>query len=88
MDIAVVKGRTKVLIGAIVTAASALQIDAVKNTVMPLVANHPHVSTIVGALITLCALLHNPVSIKLLTTLGILQPQPAEPTVAPQVKEI
>lgn len=50
----------KSLVAAIVSIASLLQIDAVKNVVMPVVAHHPHISFLIGGLITLGTLLTNP----------------------------
>jgi hypothetical protein len=53
--------RAKVLLGAIVAGALSMQVPQVKDVIMPLVANHPHVSTLVGAIFTVITLLQNPV---------------------------
>jgi hypothetical protein len=62
--IAIIQGKaktsTKWLLGAIVSFATLMQIDAVKNLVTPLVAHHPKVSSIIAALIAIGTLLHNP----------------------------
>lgn len=53
-------GLGKTAVGAVVSMAGLLQLPDVKNVVIPLVAHHPHLSTLAGALVTLGALLANP----------------------------
>lgn len=52
--------KTKIQLGAIVAAVMGMQVDQVKNMVMPLVARHPHLSTIATGVFTLVTLLQNP----------------------------
>lgn len=51
---------TKYLVGLVITGAGLVQIPAVKNAIIPLMANHPHFSTLIGALVTIGALIANP----------------------------
>jgi hypothetical protein len=62
--IAVITGKakvsTKALIGMLLTFGSLMQIPAVNSFVAPLIAHHPHIASIIGTLLGIYAVLHNP----------------------------
>ncbi len=60
VPIAQISAVGKLCVGLIASAAGLVQIPEVKNAVIPLAANHPHVSTLLGALTIIGALMANP----------------------------
>lgn len=55
------KNLTKYALAAIATATSAMQVPAIQNAVSTYLNNHRGAASIIGGLITLIALVHNPV---------------------------
>jgi hypothetical protein len=58
--------------------AGVLQIEAVKNVVIPIIAHHPHFATIFGGLLTLGTLLTNPVVQKAIHYHAVITPPETE----------
>lgn len=54
------KASTKALLVSIFTLAMTAQVPQVKDFLLPLVVNHPHLTSLAGALITILTILHNP----------------------------
>jgi hypothetical protein len=61
------KKQTWALLTILASGTITVQIDFVKNHIIPLLANHPHLSTVGGALLMALAIIHNPVGWKIIS---------------------
>jgi hypothetical protein len=58
--------RAKVQLGAIVVAMLGMQVDQVKDIVLPLVAHHPRIASLATGIFTIITFLQNPTIAKIL----------------------
>lgn len=58
------KKQTLWLIGAVAAGSLTVQQEWVKDHIIPLLANHPHLSTLGGPLLIILSLLHQPAALK------------------------
>ncbi|HEV2709157.1 MAG TPA: hypothetical protein VGU67_02990 [Edaphobacter sp.] len=67
--------KAKVLVVAAVSAAGSMQIPWVKDNVMPHLANHPKIASLVTSLIFIAGVIQNPTTQKILHQLGFEEEQ-------------
>jgi hypothetical protein len=77
------KSFTKILVGILVTFAGLMQVQEVRDFILPLVTAHPRIASIVSALIGMAALVHNP---KVQHLLGLDEEIPPVKEVEPNEK--
>lgn len=79
--IAIVTGKaralTNVLVGLILGFGTLMAVPQVNSLVMPIIAKHPTVDSIVGMVVSLSLLLHNP-QVDQLLGITVAAPQPGE----------
>lgn len=76
--------KAKAIAATLISLIGLVQVDFVRNKILPLVDHHPHVASILGGLLTLAAFLQNPVGKKALGYLGFSQEQQVVDTPAGQ----
>lgn len=67
--------KAKAIVATLISLIGLVQVDVVRNKLLPLVDKHPHLASILGGLLTLAAFLQNPVGKKALGYLGFTQEQ-------------
>lgn len=77
----VLKKKTLYLLGVIASGTLTVQQTWVKGHVIPLLANHPHLSTIGGGLLVMLALIHNPVVQQFFGSNGVPAAKAGDPVV-------